>query len=122
MQPTFERTWFNKCNQLEGKSAEQYITTLYQFAERYEYGDIKLEMILDILVVSFRDTALSEKLQMDPGLTLERTLRLIRQREVVHEQQDTLKDPKKDRSLTSEYILDYVKNSVKARGSHKGKG
>ena len=59
---------------------------------------------------------------MDPGLTLEKAQRLIRQWEVVHKQQDTLKDPKKDSSLTSEHSLDYVKNSVKARGSHKGKG
>lgn len=118
----FERAQFNKRNQLEGESAEQYITALYQFAERCEYGNFKSEMIKDRLVVGIRDTALSEKLQMDPGLTLEKGQRLIRQWEAVHEQQDTLKDPKKNSSLTSEHSLDYVKNSVNARGSHKGKG
>ena len=118
----FERARFNKRDQLEGESAEQYITALYQFAERCEYGNFKSEMIRDRLVIGIRDTALSEKLQMDPGLTLEKAHRLIRLREAVHEQQDTLKDPKKDSSLTSEHSLDYVKNSVKARGPHKEKG
>ena len=68
----FERARFNKHDQLEDESAEQYITTLYQFAERCEYGDFKSEMIRDRLVVGIRDTALSEKLQMNPGLTLEK--------------------------------------------------
>ena len=39
----FERTQFNKYDQLEGESAEQDITILYQFAERCEYGDFKSE-------------------------------------------------------------------------------
>ena len=66
----FERTQFN---QLEDESAEQDITILYQFAERCEYDDFKSEMIRDrLVVVGIHDTALLEKLQMDPGLTLEK--------------------------------------------------
>jgi len=37
---------------------------------------------------------------------------LIRQKEVIYEQQGVLKDPKKDNSVTSEHNLDYVKNSA----------
>ena len=58
----FERARFIKCDQIEGESAEQYITALYQFAERCEYGDFKSEMTRDRLVVGIHDTALSEKL------------------------------------------------------------
>ena len=75
----FERARFNKCDQREGESAEQYITALYQLAERCEYRDFKL-------VVGIRNTSLSEKLQMDAALTLEKAKRLIRQHEAVHEQ------------------------------------
>ena len=41
----FERARFNKHDLLDGESAEQYITTLYQLAERCEYGQFKSEMI-----------------------------------------------------------------------------
>ena len=41
----FERARFNKRDQLCGELAEQYITVLYQMAERCEYGDLTSEMI-----------------------------------------------------------------------------
>ena len=64
---------------------------LYSLAENCEYGAMEEEMIRDRLVVGIRDTALSEKLQMDSALTLESAKKLIRQREAVHEQQRALK-------------------------------
>ena len=87
----YERAWFNRQNQQSGDTAEQYIMALYTFSENCEYGDMTGEMIRDRLVVSIRDTALSEKLQMDSALTLESAKKAIRQREAVHEQQLTLK-------------------------------
>ena len=65
---------------------------LYKLAENCDYGDLKEEMIRDRLVVGIRDTALSEKMQMDPNLTLKTAKKSIRQREAVHEQQQTLKN------------------------------
>ena len=47
-------------------------------------------MIRDRLVVGIRDMALSEKLQLDAELTLEKAKKAIRQREAVHEHQDVL--------------------------------
>ena len=67
----FERVRFNKGDQREGESAEQYITALCQLTERCEYCDFKSEMIRDKLIVSIRNTALSEKLQIHAALTLE---------------------------------------------------
>jgi len=44
---TFEHDCFNQRNQLEGEMAEQYITTLYNLAETWNYDELKGEMIRD---------------------------------------------------------------------------
>ena len=86
----FERARFNHRNQLKGESAEQYITDLYRLAETCEYGDMTSQMIRDRLVVGIQNFKLSENLQMDPNLTLEKAKKLIRQSEAVHEHQAIL--------------------------------
>ena len=88
----FERARFNKRDQLEGESGDQYITELYYLAERCSYGQLTSEMIRDRLVVGIRDQALSERLQLNPDLTLEKAKTMIRQREAVHTQQQVLKE------------------------------
>ena len=65
---------------------------LYHLTENCEYGVLTNEMIRDRLVVGIRDEALSERLQLDPDLTLEKTKKMVPQREVVHEQQLVFKD------------------------------
>ena len=87
----YERARFNRRNQQHGETAEQYIMTLYDLAEHCDYGEMKEEMIRDRLVVGIRDTTLSEKMQLDSALTLESAKKAIRQREAVHEQQQSLK-------------------------------
>ena len=87
----FERARFNRRSQQAGESAEQYITALYELAENCEYGALKSEMIRDRLVVGIRDSGLSECLQLDADLDLEKAKKSIRQREAVHEQQQSLK-------------------------------
>ena len=87
----FERTRFNRRSQLPGEPVEQYIVELYNLAEHCNYGDLKSEMIRDRLVVGIQDLALSERLQLDPELTLEKAKTLVRQREAVKEQQQVLK-------------------------------
>ena len=71
----FERTIFNCRNQLKGEPVEQYITELYRLVETCEY-DLTLEMIRDRLVIAIQDSRLSERLQMDPELTLEKAKKL----------------------------------------------
>ena len=68
----FERAKFNQRCQGDSKSAEQFITSLCCLAEDCAYGDLKDQMIRDRMVVEIRDWALSEKLQMDYKLTLEK--------------------------------------------------
>ena len=87
----YERAIFNRRNQLPGESAEQYIMQLYRLAETCNYGDLEAEMIHDRLVVGIRNGQLSERLQLDPDLTLEKAKKVIRQQEAVHQQQETLK-------------------------------
>ena len=53
--------------------------------------NLKKEMIRDRLVVGIRDSSLSERLQMDDALTLEKANKLVRQRDAVKEQQSFLK-------------------------------
>ena len=88
----FERARFNRRNQQEGESVEKYIVALYSLSENCEYGDLRDEMIRDRLVVGIKDVSLSERLQTDPNLTLEKAKRATRQREAVHEQQLLLKE------------------------------
>ena len=77
----FERARFSRRNHQEGESAEQYITVLFGLAENCDYGEFKDQMIRDRLVVGIRDSTLSERLQMDAELTLEKAMKTIRQRE-----------------------------------------
>ena len=65
---------------------------LYDLASNCAYyGAMESEMIRDRLVVGIRDSALSERLQLDADLTLDKAKKQIRQREAVQEQQLVLK-------------------------------
>ena len=78
----FERARFNQRCQEPEESVEQFITSLYDLAENYSYDDLKDQMIRDSIVVGIRDRSLSECLQLDPELTLEKAKTLVRQHEV----------------------------------------
>ena len=87
---TLERAKFNNRSQKEGETADEYITALYSLAESCNYKELKEEMICDRLVVGIRDRTLSEKLQLDAGLTLESAKKKIRQQEAVRDQRRDL--------------------------------
>ena len=82
----YERARFNQRKQLEGESVDTFITALHSLAEHCMYGELRDEMIQDRIVVGLLDTALSEKLQLDPELTLEKAMTTARQREMVRKQ------------------------------------
>ena len=65
---------------------EQFITSLYNLAENCEYGEMKGEMIRDHIIVGICDRALSEQLQLDAELMLEKAKERVRQREAIQEQ------------------------------------
>ena len=87
----FERAKFNMRKQEEGETVDSFITTLYELAEHCNYGDLREEMIRDRLVVGIRDSKLSETLQLDGELTLEKAIAQARQRETVKQQQPLLR-------------------------------
>ena len=60
-----------------------FITKLYALVEYCEYGALREEMIRDCLVVGLLDATLSEKLQLDPDLTLEKAIAKVRNAETV---------------------------------------
>ena len=102
----FERACFNRRVQNVGESVEQFITSLYVLAENCAYGELKSEMIRDRIVVGIRDKALSERLQLDPDLTLDSAKSKVRQREAVHEQQTVLQQS----TIKEEKSLDEMKH------------
>ena len=103
----YDRARFNRRSQQPGESAEDYISALYNLAENCEYGTMREEMIRDRLVVGIRDDALSERLQLNAKLTLEEAKVKIRQKEAVHEQNETLKGADKANPI----VLDSMQRS-----------
>ena len=73
----FELARFNLRCQGEGESIEQFITSWYSLAESCEFGALKDELIRDRIVVGIRDKALSERMQVDPNLTLNKAKREV---------------------------------------------
>ena len=72
---------------MEGETVHNFITSLYCLAEPCGYGPLNSQMIRDRIVVGLRDAALSEKVQLDPDLTLEKAVASACQRERVKKQQ-----------------------------------
>jgi len=68
----FERVWFNQRNQHPGKTVEEYITALHQLARGCQYGEMTKKLIRNQLVAGIRDESLSERLQIESNLTLEK--------------------------------------------------
>ena len=87
----FERAKFNMRAQEEGESVDGFIIALYELSKHCGYGELHDEMIRDRLVVGLKDLKLSEKLQLDPELTLEKVVTQVCQAETVKEQQPLLR-------------------------------
>ena len=77
--------------QQDEEPVETFITDLYALAEHCGYGDLHDEMIRDHINVGIRNTTLSEKLQLEADLTLDRALTQARQSEAVKQQQPLLR-------------------------------
>ena len=79
----FERARFNRRSQLEGESVEEYLTSLYSLIEACEYGNLRDDLLRDRIVVGIRDVSLSQRMQLDATLTLEKAKKMVRQKEAV---------------------------------------
>ncbi|MCG8048533.1 MAG: hypothetical protein N0E48_23435 [Candidatus Thiodiazotropha endolucinida] len=94
----FERVQFHQRVQFEGENVDSFVTSLYKLAEYCSFGELHDEMIRDRLVVGLRDQRVSEKLQLDAELTLEKALTQARQHEAVKAQQPVVRGQKVDSS------------------------
>ena len=110
----FERACFNRKKQEKGDSVELFITALHQAADNCEYGEMRDQMIRDRLVVGILDRSLSERLQMEPDLTPEKTKKLIRQREAFKEQEAHLKS-----AISEQPRLEELKSQPKNKRFNK---
>lgn len=110
----YERAKFNSRFQQPGESAESFITDVYKLAEHCRYGDLHEEMIRDRIVVGIRDAKLSERLQLDPNLTLDKTITQVRQNEEIKRQQPIIR---REKSEVKEVNVDAVvtKRTSKAK-------
>ena len=69
---------------------DRFITDLYGLARHCNFGPLKEELICDRIVVGLQNRELSEKLQLDSNLTLEKATNLVRQTETVKQPQTFL--------------------------------
>ena len=86
----FERAKFNVRVQNEGEPVENFTTDLHCLTKHCEFGAPKDQLIRDRIVVGLKNKKLSEKLQLDPNLTLGKATAQARQSEVVKKQQSVI--------------------------------
>ncbi|UYV75652.1 hypothetical protein LAZ67_13000855 [Cordylochernes scorpioides] len=96
----YARALFNSRIQEEGEPIDEFITSLCSLAESCEYATLHDEMIRDIIVVGVRNKNLSERVQLDESLTLEKAVKTVRQFEAVRKQQDDLRNPYNSKSTS----------------------
>ena len=92
----FERAKFNCRKQEAGESVDDFITDLHCLARYCNYGNLHEEMIRDRIVVGIYDNKLSQRMQLEPDLTLKKAIELARQNESVKKQQPTVRGPNKE--------------------------
>ena len=80
-----ERAQFHKRGQKETETIEEYVRCLYELSEHAEFPD-RDNMIRDRLVLGILDKEMSEKLQLEPKLTLANAITMARQKEAVKAQ------------------------------------
>ena len=89
----YERYKFYTRTQDEGESVEQFITSLYTLVSTCGFpAGFQEEMIRDRIVCGIRDKKVSENLQLDTNLTLEKAITTVRQAEIIKNQQQVLSD------------------------------
>ncbi|CAL1594813.1 unnamed protein product [Knipowitschia caucasica] len=81
-----DRACFHKRSQRAGEAVEAFVRSLYELAQHCEFGAGKDEQIRDRIVIGIMDKEVSQKLQLEADLTLERAIQLARQSEQVKQQ------------------------------------
>ena len=87
----YERAKFNRRVQNDNESVEEFINSLHVLAEYCDYGDLHDQMIRDRIVVGLKDGNVSQRLQLDPDLTLKKAQDIVRETDAVKRQQSELR-------------------------------
>ena len=85
------RARFNQQIQQPGETVDSFVTALHSLAEHYDYKELRETMIHDRLVAGLLDASLSERLQLEPDLTLQDAIKCARNCAAVKQQQATLR-------------------------------
>lgn len=85
----YERARFNMRKQEANETVDAFVTALHALAEHCNYGPLHDELIRDRIVVGLADTKLSERMQMEKDLDLEKAINMARQSEEIKRQQNT---------------------------------
>ena len=82
----YERGVFKKRVQIPNEPVDEFILSLHYLVEHCRFEALKEELIRDRLVVGLANVTLSERLQMDLNLTLQRAIESARNSELVKRQ------------------------------------
>ena len=74
----FEMAQFNMRIQLPGDKVENFVASLHAMARHLEFRNLKERLICNRVVIGISDHSLSEKLQMQSDLTLEKAISMCR--------------------------------------------
>ena len=96
--------------QEDGESVDSFVTALYSLASKCDYGTLHDEMIRDRIVVGISNQALSEKMQLDENLTLDKAAKLARESEAVKKKQPQIRE-------TERKEVDSVRNAQQFKGN-----
>ena len=95
---------------------QQRVYHVYKLAGRCRCADLHEEKIRDCTVVGIRDAKLSERLQLDPNLTLNKTMTQVRQNEEIKRQQPIIR---REKSEVKEVNVDAVVTQRTSKEWHR---
>ena len=113
----YERDKFNYRSQEQAESIDTYSTTLRALAETCEVGNLKDDLICDIIVCGVRDNCIRRKLLQESGLSLSKCVNIFQANEATTAQ---LKD--KAPSQTTEQEANAVNQKERSKKPKAPKG
>lgn len=114
-----ERACFHRRSQRHGESVEAFVRHLYELAEYCDFGATKDEQIRDRIVIGLVDMEVSQKLQLEPDLTLEKAINMARQSELI-KAQSTTRSPESEVSAITRKPKQF-KNAERKQSNAKAK-
>ncbi|XP_018369319.1 PREDICTED: uncharacterized protein LOC108765221, partial [Trachymyrmex cornetzi] len=103
----YERARFNQRRQDANETVDEFIADLFRLAESCNFGNLREELIRDRIVVGVRNTKLSEAMQLQSDLTLEKAISKTRQADEVKRHQNLVRG--EQTSVTSGLAIDHIR-------------